>query len=151
MVFQLIFATLNMFFREYSNSRQKIENPAEPIFRAIFSLSSMAKISLESLCKQLELLFTEFWKRSSNSLQRDPDDIFALKDKEKNALKTGPARFSIFCLLFEYSLKNMFRVAKISWKTTLWKTRCDPWLSYKTITVLYKLPLVALLSSKSNN
>ncbi len=42
-VFQLIFATLNMFFREYSNIRQKIENPAGPIFRAIFPLSFKAK------------------------------------------------------------------------------------------------------------
>ena len=30
MVFQLIFATLNMFFRENSNSSQKIENPGGP-------------------------------------------------------------------------------------------------------------------------
>ncbi len=100
MVFQPIFATLNMFFREYSNSRQKIENPAGPIFRAIFPLSFRAKISLESLCKQLELLFTDFRKRCSNSLQRDPNDIFALKDKEKIALKIGPVGFSILRLVF---------------------------------------------------
>ncbi len=59
-------------------------------------------------------------------MQRDPNDIFALKDKEKISLKFGPAGFSIFCLVFEYSLKNMFSVAKIGWKTTLWKTRRDP-------------------------
>ncbi len=35
-------------------------------------------------------------KRSSNRLQRDPNDIFALKDTEKTALKNGPAGFSIF-------------------------------------------------------
>ena len=63
-------------------------------------------LPLESLCKQLELLFTDFRKRCSNSLQRDPNDIFALKDKEKIALKIGPAGFSIFCLVFEYSLKT---------------------------------------------
>ncbi len=71
-------------------------------------------------------LFRKSVKRSSNSLQRDSNDIFALKDKGKIALKIGPDGFSIFCLVFEYSLKNMFRVAKISWKTTLWKTRRDP-------------------------
>ncbi len=84
-----------------SQKAAKIENPAGPIFRAFFSLSFMAKISLESLCKQ----------------GRDPNDIFALKEKGKIALKIGPVGFSIFFLLFEYSLKNTFRVAKISWKT----------------------------------
>ncbi len=59
-------------------------------------------------------------------MQRDSNDIFAPKGKGKIALKIGPARFSIFCLQFEYSLKNMFRVANISWKTIVWKTRCDP-------------------------
>ncbi len=125
-VFQLIFATLNMFFRDYSNTRQKIENPAGPIFRAIFPISFRAKISLGSLCNLLELLFRKSVKRCSNCLQRESNDLFALNDKGKIALKIGPAGFSIFCLLFEYSLKNIFRVAKISWKTTLWKTRRDP-------------------------
>ena len=36
MVFQLIFATLDMFFRENSNCSQEIEIPAGPTFRAIF-------------------------------------------------------------------------------------------------------------------
>ena len=63
---------------------------------------------LESLCKQLELLFADFWKRCSNCLQRDPNDIhvFALKDKEKIALKIGLPGFSIFRPLFEFSLKK---------------------------------------------
>ncbi len=104
LVFQLIFATLDMFFKENSKSSQKIEIPGGPIFRAIFSLSFRAKISLGSLFKQLELLFQKSVKRSSNCLQRDPDDIFALKDKEKMALKIGPAGFSIFWLLFEIKI-----------------------------------------------
>ena len=55
-----------------------------------------------------------------------PNDIFALKDKEKHALKISMGSLLIFRLLFEFSLKNMFRVAKISWKTIVWKTRRDP-------------------------
>ena len=38
--------------------------------------------------------------------------------------------FLIFRLLFEFSLKNMFRVKKVSWKTIVWKTRPDPWLPF---------------------
>ncbi len=96
MVFQLIFVTLNNIFRENSNSSQKIKNRAGPIFRAEFALSLRTKISVGTLCKQLELLFQNSVKRSSNCLQRDPNGIFALKDKEKIALKIGQALFSIF-------------------------------------------------------
>ncbi len=34
--------------------------------------------------------------------------------------------FAALNMFFRESLKNLFRVAKISWKTTLWKTRHDP-------------------------
>ncbi len=37
------------------------------------------------------------------------------------ALKIGMTSFLIFRQLFEFSLKNMFRVTKISWKTSLGK------------------------------
>ena len=69
MVFQLIFDTLNMFFRE--------------------------KLKI--------------W---DNCLHRDPNDIFVLKDKEKNSLKSGHPGFYIFPLLFE--IKVFFYAKHVS-------------------------------------
>ena len=86
------------------------------IWEQFFLLPFSAIISPGSMCKQLEFLFTDFWKRNSNCLQRDPNDIFPLKDKEKIALKIGRLGFSHFLLLFAFSLKTCLRWQKLAWK-----------------------------------
>ncbi len=57
-------------------------------------------------------IFRNFWKGVPTIFKGGQNDIFALKDKQKYALKIGMASVLIFKPLFEFSLKNMFRVTK---------------------------------------
>ncbi len=96
-----------------SNSIQKMEVPMQ-IFRGYFPSSFGAEIHP---CPTLSP-HGHFFKFQT--------DNFALKDREKHVLKICMGTFLSFRLLFEFSLQNMFRMTKISWKTIVWKTRPDP-------------------------